>query len=151
MIEIIKYGEMLQDIRGKVNQQLEPYIQIAGTILSPVEKHLIKKLKDVEGIWLCANYPSCSENSKDTDNVSGKNECLFLLLEKVPSGKHTDGEELVHYAKMQRIMLLIKELLIEANFTCDYTFQSPSHIRIEWEYEITGGWNGLSIGFELDD
>ncbi len=151
MIDVLRYTEMVQEIRGKVNADLLPEEQITGVIVSPKEEHLVKKLGDREGVQLCSNYPSCDTTVENSDRWGSDNQCLFFVLEKVSPGSQTDGDELEHYAKLQKIMELVKKVLMGDNFSCDYSFDIPHQIRTEWEYNTYGGFNGLSIGFNLKD
>jgi hypothetical protein len=152
MIKINKFAEFLQDIRGRVNAAFANDKQhIAGTVLSVQETSMQKKLKDQPGIYLCAGYPSCETDITDSDNYAGKHFCVFFLLEKINSGSLTDAQELDFYNRMQEMAEEIQEIVISDNHTCDYGFAAPEKIRIEWEYNIFGGWYGLSIGFEIEE
>jgi hypothetical protein len=139
---------MLQDVRGKVNQVSVK--KITGTVLSVQENTMTKKLSDKKGIYLCAGYPSFETDVTDSDNYTAKNFCVLFLLEKISFGGLTDGEELTFYADMQEVAEKIEEILITANSSCDYGFSAPKKIRIEFEYNIFGGWNGISLGFEIE-
>ena len=76
---------------------------------------------------------------------------VLFLLEKVPSGSQSDEDELAHYAALQQLMLALRNRLMASPFVCDDEMQIVSGLTIEWEYDIFGGWNGLSIGFKLQD
>lgn len=75
---------------------------------------------------------------------------LLFLLKKVPSGQETDEDELLHYASIQRVMQLLKIQLREMDFACG-DISGAESITTEWEYDVFGGWNGLSIGLKLND
>lgn len=147
MIGIEQYVEMLHDIRGKVNSGSE--VQIEKVILAAKEEHLVKKLKDESGILLCGNYPDCDTVIEHRDRWRDNNHCVLFVIEKVPAGKHTKSQELAHYAQLQALAERIKSILIDDNFSCDYQFDSPKEVRAEWEYAIFGGFNGVSLGFQL--
>ena len=34
---------------------------------------------------------------------------------------------------------------------CDDSIRLTTNLTIEWEYDIFGGWNGLSVSFTLED
>jgi hypothetical protein len=148
MIQIKEFAQMLQDIRGKINQEFTG--KITGTALSVQPESMIKKLRDKNGIYLCGGYPSCETDVNDSDNYTGKDFCLLFLLEKKSSGDLTSEEELNFYADMQKVGEKIQEILLSDNQSCDYGFSTPKKIRFEWEYNLIGGWNGISLGFEIE-
>lgn len=152
MIDIKKYAEILQDIRGMVNSEItEDQPRIAQIVVSPKEEHLVKKLKDKEGIILCGSFPTCDTTLENSDHIEANNECLIYLLEKVTAGSKTDAQEMDHYAYLQSLMNGVIHVLIENNYSCEHQVEIPKQIRTEWEYNVYGGFNGLSIGFDLKD
>ncbi|KAA6347944.1 hypothetical protein EZS27_004601 [termite gut metagenome] len=148
MIQIKKFAEILQDVRGKVNEVSVK--KITGTTLAVQENGMIKKLSDKNGVYLCGGYPSCETDATDSDNYTAKNFCVLFLLEKKSFGSLTNMEELDFYAEMQAVAEKIQEILMAENCSCDYSFATPKKIRMEWEYNIFGGWNGISLGFEIE-
>ena len=131
MVDIKRFREWLIELKENVNEQAKD-VQIEGIALAVREGHIIRKLRDRRGVILCAKYPDATVNG-DADNFSSDNDMVLFLLEKVPSGSQSDEDELAHY------------------FVCDDEMQVVSGLTIEWEYDIFGGWNGLSIGFKLQD
>ena len=67
------------------------------------------------------------------------------------SGQLNDEDELSHYAALQQLMVSLRDYLMSNPFVCDNEMQVTTDLNIEWEYDIFGGWNGLSIGFKLRD
>ena len=149
MIDIKRFREWLIELKESVNQQAED-AQIQGVALAVHEGHMLRKLKDKRGIYLCAKYPDC-KTSGDIDSYTGDNDIVLFLLEKVPSGQQTDEDELTHYAGLQQLMLILRDQLMKDPFVCNDEMQVTTDLTIEWEYDIFGGWNGLSIGFKLQD
>lgn len=147
MLNIVRFREILLEIRQKVNDKSE--FPIDGIVLAVREGHMIKKLKDKTGIWLCGNFPD-AELSGSEDNHNEKNQVLLFILEKVSSGQETDEEELQHYARLQEIMKLLKRELLAMDFVCQ-EIDSDGSMRTEWEFDVFGGWNGLSVGLKLVD
>nr|DAQ67514.1 MAG TPA: hypothetical protein [Caudoviricetes sp.] len=147
MINIQKYRETMLELKERVNAVSKT--KIDGVVIAVSEKHLVKKLKDKDGLVLCSNYPD-STSTGGKDNYSEQNSMLLFLLEKVPSGQETDEDELLHYATIQRVMQLLKTRLREMDFTCG-DISGAENITTEWEYDVFGGWNGLSIGLKLND
>lgn len=147
MINILKYREILVELKNKINVRVET--QIAGVVIAVSDKHLIKKLKDRTGLLLCANYPD-AESKGGVDNYRDDNRLLLFLLEKVPAGDETDEEEMKHYARIQAVMQVLKEEVRDMDFVCG-EISGGDEISTEWEYDVFGGFNGLSIGLKLTD
>lgn len=147
MIDIQKYREMMLELKERVNAVSKT--KIDSVVIAVCEKHLVKKLKDREGVVLCSNYPN-SSSSGDEDNYRDENTMFLFLLEKVPSGQENDEEELLHYASIQRVMQLLKTQLREMDFMCG-DVSGADNITTEWEYDVFGGWNGLSVALKLND
>lgn len=110
MINIQRYREMLVELKESVNKVSRT--KIDGTVIAVSEKHLVKKLRDCMGLMLCANYPDAVSQGNE-DNYRERNSLLLFLIEKVPSGQETDEEELLHYARIQQVMQLLKTKLRE--------------------------------------
>ncbi len=149
MIEIKRFREWLIELKEKVNAIAPDILEIDSLALAVREGHMIRKLKDRQGIILCAKYPDCT-TSGNIDNYSGDNDIVLFLLQKVASGQQTDETELTHYADLQQLMLILRDQLMNTFQACG-GMQVTSDLTIEWEYDIFGGWNGLSIGFKLQD
>lgn len=147
MINIQRYREMLAELKERVNKVSRT--KIDGTVIAVSEKHLVKKLKDSMGLILCANYPDAVSQGTE-DNYRERNSLLLFLIEKVPSGQETDEEELLHYARIQQVMQLLKTKLREMDFFCGEV-EGAESMTVEWEYDVFGGWNGMSIGLNLVD
>lgn len=149
MVDIKRFREWLIELKENVNGQAKD-VQIEGIALAVREGHIIRKLRDRRGVILCAKYPDATVDG-DADNFSSDNDIVLFLLEKVPSGSQSDEDELAHYAALQQLMLALRNRLMDSPFVCDDEMQIVSGLTIEWEYDIFGGWNGLSIGFKLQD
>lgn len=147
MIDIRRYRELLLELKESVNAASETPID--GVAVAVSEKHLVKKLRDGTGLMLCANYPDAVSQG-DADNYNEQNSLVLFLLEKVPSGQETDEEELLHYARIQQVMQLLKAALREMDFACG-EIAGAEGMTTEWEYDIFGGWNGMSVGLKLTD
>lgn len=147
MIDITRFRELILELQTKVNQESEE--KINGCFLAVKEEHMVKKIKDKPGVLLCANYPDAEYDIENSDNRREDNQVIFFICEKVSPGSETDEEELLHYAKLQRIMEALKRVLRQNEF-CD-RFSSGDKMRTEWEYSIFGGFNGLSLGLTIAD
>lgn len=146
MIDIIRYREYLIELQRAVNEQSEK--KIDEIVMATKEGHLTKKLKDKAGLILCANYPDSSYKG-NSDSYIEKNQVLFFLLEKVASGSEDNDAEIQHYAEIQRVMHLLKAEL-QQNSSCA-KIDADEDMITEWEYDIFGGYNGLSLGVKLKD
>lgn len=124
-------------------------MQVVGVVVAVSDRHLTKKLKDRTGLILCANYPD-AESKGSEDNYREDNRLLLFLLEKVPAGDETDDDEMVHYAHMQGVMKILKEEIRSMDFICG-EIAGGEEMTTEWEYDVFGGFNGLSIGVKLTD
>lgn len=149
MIQIQRYREWLIELMEGINRVSEE-LKVDGVAMAVHEGHLIRKLKDRRGVWLCARFPDGQVNG-GADAFSTDNEVLLYLVEKVPSGQHSDEEELTHYAGLQGLMDLLRERLWDGNLLCDDSVRVRGGLKIEWEYDVFGGWNGLSVSFKLED
>lgn len=149
MIDIKRFREWLIELKESINKQAEDS-QIEGVALAVREGHMLRKLKDRRGILLCAKYPD-GKTEGDADSFSTDNDIVLFILEKVPSGQQTDEEELTHYAALQRLMLILRNELMAFPLVCNDEMQVTGALTIEWEYDIFGGWNGLSIGLKIED
>ena len=147
MINIQRYREMLIELKERVNKVSRT--KIDGTVIAVSEKHLVKKLRDCTGLMLCANYPDAVSQGNE-DNYRERNSLLLFLIEKVPSGQETDEEELLHYARIQQVMQLLKTKLREMDSFCGEV-EGAESMTVEWEYDVFGGWNGMRIGLNLVD
>lgn len=147
MIDIVRFREIILELRERVNEETDT--PIAGVTMAVREGHMQKKLRDKEGIWLCANYPDAHLKG-EADFYKERNSILLFLVEKIASGSNTDEEELQHYAKIQRLMKSLKKELISMNFICGEV-ETSDEILTEWEFDIFGGFNGMSLGLNLTD
>jgi hypothetical protein len=146
MIDIIRYREYLIELQHAVNEQSEK--KIDEIVMATKEGHLTKKLKDKAGLLLCANYPDSSFKG-NADTHTEKNQVLFFLLEKVSSGSEDNEAEIQHYAEIQRVMQILKDELQQRS-PCG-SIDADEDMITEWEYDIFGGYNGLSLGAKLKD
>ena len=149
MIDIKRFREWLVELKESVNEQAEE-VQIEGIALAVREGHIIRKLRDRRGIILCAKFPDATVKG-DADNFTNDNDIVLFLLEKVSSGQLSDEDELSHYAALQQLMVSLRDYLMSNPSVCDNEMRVVTDLNIEWEYDIFGGWNGLSIGFKLED
>lgn len=148
MISITRYRELLIEWMNSVNNQTLDR-SIDGVAIAVREGHMVRKLRDRQGVWLCSNYPDAQVQHTD-DNDSTVTRVLLYIIEKVPSGQMNDEREIMHYAQMQELMDLLVGVLIDNPSVCR-SMVPESSLNVEWEYDIFGGWNGLSVSLTLRD
>lgn len=148
MIDILRYRELLIEWMNSVNNQTTNR-HIEGVSVAVREGHMVRKLRDKRGIWLCSNYPDAQLQHTE-DNDSTRSRLLLYVIERVPSGSETDDREIAHYGQLQFLTELLIETILNSPSVCSaLTPESP--ISIEWEFDVFGGWNGLSVSITLRD
>ena len=148
MIPITRYRELLIEWMNRVND-LTLDRSIDGVAIAVREGHMTRKLRDRQGIWLCSNYPDAQLDHRD-DNDSTRSRLLLYLIEHVSSGQQTDDQELLHYQQIETLAELLLQTILDNSSLCScLTPESP--ISIEWEYDVFGGWNGISVSLHLRD
>lgn len=149
MIDIKRFREWLLELKEAVNRKTGEE-SIASIAMAVHEGHLMRKLRDRKGIALCARYPDAKVSGAE-DALGTQNQVLLFIVEKVPSGQHSEEEEIGHYATMQALMNAMVAHLTEGNLLCDDSIRITSGLNVEWEWDIFGGWNGISISFTFED
>lgn len=137
------------DLVAGVNRQLEDDgldDRIAHLVMGVKEEHMVKKLSDKAGVSLCVNYPDMSTTGMG-DTASDSQKAFFFLVEKVNPGAESDEAEIVRYGRLQSLMLRLRDMLRERYDSCS-PFIFKDNYRIEWEYQIFGGFNGLSMSVD---
>lgn len=119
--------------------------------LAVEESHLINLLKDQEGIVVCGNVPGAEVQQRQSYTDS-RGQCLLMVLQKMPRDEQGMDAETDRYAVLQRLMAAIVTLLTEGlEQFCDRMTLTADPLRVEWEYNAYGGFNGLSLSFYLHD
>ena len=147
MINISRFCELLAELMAAVNN-VATEEQIQGWLISVNEGHAVKKLKDKRGVWLVAKYPDATTIGNE-DDLESQNEVLLFLLEKVPSGSQTESAEQAHYAKIQKLYELLRAEILSGKHFCKY-MKAGREFKEEWEYDIFGGFNGVSVSFSME-
>ena len=150
----------INDYRQFVAELINYACQAAGieestTIrLAVTDTQLINLLKDLRGIVIGGNIPG-AEVSNGSGWFQSDGECILYVLEKMPEDYQGTEREFERYALLQRLMIEIVRLLINADGFdrfCDKGQMEYSRpITVEWEYNTFGGFNGLSVSFRLKD
>ncbi len=155
MIQITAFKEFFEAAiiwaNAKADSEITGGKTISSLVMAVEENHLIKKVKDKAGIILAIKYPS-ADSQGDEDNYSERNKCLIFCITKWDPGKTTDQDEANNYAVLQEFTMQIKNYLITSDKgpgICGIENGLYSGFRTEWEYNIFGGYNGLSVSFDL--
>lgn len=147
MIPISRFREWLVELMTEVNAESA---RLAGVAMAVKEEHMVKKLKDKAGVWLAVNYPDALGTGEE-DNATDDQAVFFFVVEKKNPGSMTDDEEVQHYEQLQEVMLAIRKAVRESAASGCVGISAKEEYKIEWEYQIFGGFNGLSMGFSITD
>lgn len=148
-MDIKYYRELLAEWAGLINGKQDTPV-IESIHLGVLESHLIRKIRDKKGVLLCANYPDFKRVVAEDSHSNGYR-CVLYLIEKVPSGSMTDEQELMHYAKIEQLMKQLVMIVQGCSWVCNETRLETSQLKVEWEYDIFGGFNGQSLSFKMEE
>ena len=147
MINIKSFREYVADLSQVVNSSCQYKIDSIQMAVS--EAHMIKKLLHARGITLCVSFPD-SRGTGVADSLREDEQAFFFIVEKVSPGADNSEEEITRYEKLQTVALALRDALLKSTSDCfriipDYDY------KIEWEWQILGGYNGLSIGVKFEN
>lgn len=152
MIPISKYQQFIAELVNVAKQRAE-ITESHTTRLAVTETQLINLLKDQRGIVIAGKIPD-AEISKNSYVIS-RSECLLMVLEKMPEDEQGLQRETDRLARLQRLMdEIVKILMNYDGFDrfCDLgEVDRGREVRVEWEYNTYGGFNGMSVVFWLRD
>ena len=157
MIGIKQLRTLFQEVAAEVNAELDDNMasfKVKKIIVSPTESHLVKKLKDQAGVVLAFRMPSADSAIIDADNYAELNKLLFYIIEKIDPGTHSDEQELDHYNMLQKLTSAFKLKLMDrlmGNDFCSTDNELAKGFHTEFEYQEFGGFNGLSVSFDVKD
>lgn len=142
MINILQFRELCIELQHKVNAISDS--QIDTVVMAVREEHMVKKLQNKLGITLCVSYPD-AQSSGTEDNYTDNQQAFFFVVKRLAPGQLDDETEITTYAELQDIMLNLRDIIREYYSECMNIIPEESY-KIEWEYQIFGGVNGLSMG-----
>lgn len=145
MIDIKAFREYISELVYETNQELENKIE--HIVLSVNESHMTKKLQNKSGVCLCVSYPD-AQAVGESDNVKDSQQAFIFVCQRVSPGQLDEEGELALYCELQHIMLVFRDFLRGAEIDCVDINPEESY-KIEWEYQIFGGLNGLSMGLKF--
>lgn len=142
MINILQFRELCIELQHKVNAISDS--QIDTVVMAVREEHMVKKLQNKFGITLCASFPD-AQSSGTEDNYTDNQQAFFFVVKRLTPGQLDDETEITTYAELQDIMLNLRDVIRDYYSECMGIIPEESY-KIEWEYQIFGGVNGLSMG-----
>ena len=142
MINILQFRELCIELQRKVNAISDS--QIDTIVMAVREEHMVKKLQNKLGITLCVSYPD-AQSSGTEDNYTDNQQAFFFVVKRLAPGQLDDETEITTYAELQDIMLDLRDVIRDYYSECMGIIPEESY-KIEWEYQIFGGVNGLSMG-----
>lgn len=142
MINILQFRELCIELQHKVNAITDS--QIDTVVMAVREEHMVKKLQNKLGITLCVSYPD-AQSSGTEDNYTDNQQAFFFVVKRLAPGQLDDETEITTYAELQDIMLNLRDVIRDYYSECMGIIPEESY-KIEWEYQIFGGVNGLSMG-----
>lgn len=142
MINILQFRELCIELQHKVNAISDS--QIDTVVMAVREEHMVKKLQNKLGITLCVSYPD-AQSSGTEDNYTDNQQAFFFVVKRLTPGQLDDETEITTYAELQDIMLNLRDVIRDYYSECMGIIPEESY-KIEWEYQIFGGVNGLSMG-----
>lgn len=142
MINILQFRELCIELQHKVNAITDS--QIDTVVMAVREEHMVKKLQNKLGTTLCVSYPD-AQSSGTEDNYTDNQQAFFFVVKRLAPGQLDDETEITTYAELQDIMLNLRDVIRDYYSECMGIIPEESY-KIEWEYQIFGGVNGLSMG-----
>lgn len=128
-------------------------VAIDAVRLSVTESQLINILKDLNGTVVCGSIPG-SETNFGNGYRATTAEPLLMVLQKMPRDEQGTSAETERYERLQRFMQAVVDILSDYDYAfdrfCDRAdLDSGRPMVVEWEYNVYGGFNGLSLTFRL--
>lgn len=153
MISITDYRQFIAEAVSRASAECG--VEADKIRLAVTESQLVNLLKDQPGVVVCGNVPA-SDLSHHTDGYwMSSGECLLMVLQKMPQDQAGTDREYDAMARLQQLMAALLTLLGDYYRTrefCDrFTVDATQPLRVEWEYNTYGGFNGLSVVFHLKD
>lgn len=147
MIDIKTFREYIIELGMLANEELEH--EIDHVVMAVNESHMVKKLQNKFGICLCVSFPD-AQAVGEQDNPRDTQQAFLFVCQRVSPGQLSEDDEVLLYAELQHIMLTLRRLLRQSESECVDIVPEESY-KIEWEYQIFGGLNGLSMGLKFKD
>ncbi len=151
MIAINDYRQFIAELAAAAATRSG--IRVDHIRLAVTESQLAVLLKDLPGTIVCGNVPSFTIGYP-ASYWRSEGECLLMVLRKMPRDGQAQPDEFDSYQQLQQLMSAMLKLITGEDMQqfCDQGELDHSQpIRVEWEYNQYGGFNGLSATFHLKD
>ena len=146
MIDIVRFGEWLAELAAAANTQNAT--EIGFVSLAVREEQLVKTLGKAESeICLCATYPDARMEG-GPDSATDLQSCILFVLRKNNPDDGDGSEFMSTMRELQRTMLAVRKLALDT-VDCSGMVPEQSPAEVEWEYQIFGGFDGLSMSFKF--
>ena len=144
MIKLTDLSNYFDSIKTRVEN-------INNFVLSPAESHVIKRLKDLQGITLVVTYPTASGDGENEDNVKFANTILIWVIYKPEDSSVTPETELADYEKCQNAILEVLSTMNEDRQSGCHLMNRmlDNSVEINPEYNVFGGYNGWTTPIEF--
>lgn len=153
MIPIQDYRQFIAELVAKSTALCG--VQVDRIRLAVTESQLINLLKDQAGVIVCGNVPAADLRNRVDGYWLSSGECLLMVLEKMPQDQAGTDAEYQRMARLQQLMAALVSIVADRFATsqfCDrFEVDATQPLRVEWEYNTYGGFNGLSVVFHLRD
>ncbi len=172
MISINDFRAFVAQLRtiatNHLNQAGTP-VNVAHTVVAIQENHLVNILKDKRGIILAVSAPAFTIRPTAGYQQSESAFLIFVLFKYQPQLLAKE-EEYAQYAEAQRLMSAILQVITGKDsfsadsghaaalqppdldtLLCTTGVRSSSPITVDWEYNIFGGYSGISARITITD
>lgn len=166
MISINDFRAFVAQLRtiatNRLNQAGTP-VNVAHTVVAIQENHLVNILKDKRGIILAVSAPAFTIRPTAGYQQSESAFLIFVLFKYQPQLLAKE-EEYTQYAEAQRFMSAILQVITGKEgyaaalqtpdldtILCTTGVRSSSPITVDWEYNIFGGFSGISARITITD
>lgn len=150
MIAINNYRQFFAELVAAASDKSG--VEVSKTRLAVTETQLINLLKDLTGVVVAGNIPNFDVTYDSYWLSCG--ECIIYVLEKMPEDYQGTDREFERFADLQALMSQLLQCVSGETIQqfCDQAELDISQgVRVEWEYNTFGGFNGLSATFHLKD
>jgi hypothetical protein len=139
----------IAELDTEMNAIREAFPAIEHYIRVVTEDQATARLHDRAGPCLVVTLPSFQQTG-DAANPSGQHAILLWIVEK-PDSDATEQEERDQYARLQTLIVTVKEYIRERQETgCSIWWRlNISSINIDPEYNVFGGFNGWMMALNF--
>lgn len=140
----------INDFDAFLSNMVDSIEGIDDYLISPIEKHTVKRLKDKTGVFLVAVVPSFDTDEPSPESVKYVANSFFFVVEKTDYTSATPDSEIAQYNRLQLLTQSVIDYMLSKRDSCEWlrSFKA-GNLQIDPEYDIFGGWNGWSMAVSL--